>query len=241
MAATYKSDADATPATGTSIAYTSFNSTGTNPVAMLLIALASDTVTVSSVVCSAGLTSGTPSEIGTRRSTIGGSGVGPKTYLSIWAIPAPSGTGTLTATLSGSVDWQSNLILLEGADQTTPCPTGAGNVGGADGSTPNPLSVTLGNLASGDIGVGIGAQNSSGDAPTFGQMQTFNNNTTNINAAAGYRSGAGAVTVTWGGADFSDTLLVVRVVAASGGDGDTQEWRSRSEFQRSQRIIQTAY
>lgn len=212
MAVSYTSDTDKTPATGTSIAYTSFAVSGTNPVILLLIALNSATATVSSVVLSAGLTGGTLVEVITIRNTQGAN----NTYLSIWAIPAPTGTGTITATLSASVPWQSNAILMAGADQTTPCP-------GADAVTAtgvtNPLTVTPANLTANDAAVGIGANGNDGDAPTFNQTQTFNNNTTTINAAAGYHLGTGAVTVTWGTPSSVDAMAAVRVAAAAGGGG----------------------
>jgi len=214
MAVSYTSDTDKTPTTGSSFTYTSFAVSGTNPVIVLLIALADDTATVSSVAVSAGLTSGTPVEVITVRSVGGDT---PHTYLSGWAIPAPSGTGTITVTLSASVAWQSTAILLAGADQTTQCPTGAGNVGSPTGISPNPLTITLGNLAAGEIGVGLGAQSTTGDGPTFDQTETFNNNTTNVNAAAGYRTGAGAISVTWTATSSNDSLIAIRVVAAGAG------------------------
>src|SRR6187549_1089896 len=139
MAVAYVSDTDKTPTTGSSFTYTSFAVSGTNPVILVCIALDSTTATVSSVACSAGLTSGTPVEVKTQRSTGGNTA----TWVSIWAIPAPSGTGTITVTLSASVPWQSNAILLSGADQTTPCP--GADAGSASGSTPSPLSVTPAN------------------------------------------------------------------------------------------------
>lgn len=211
-AVTLTSDVDKSPTTGSSFTYTSFAVSGTNPAIAVLIGLASDTATVSSVAVSAGLSAGTPVEVGTARSASGTT----KTYLSIWCIPAPSGTGTITVSLSASVAWQSNAQLWAGAHQTTPCPTGAGNVDSASGITPNPLTITLSNLTTDEAGIGIGCQNTDGDAPTFGPTETFNNNTTNINCAAGYRTGAGAVTTTWSSASSSDTLLAIRMVPAAG-------------------------
>jgi hypothetical protein len=214
VAVAYVSDTDKTPATGTSIAYTSFAVSGTNPVIVLIIAYydAATTTTVSGVAVSAGLTAGTPVEVVFRRCTANSG-----TAVSIWAIPAPSGTGTITATLSASVPWQSNAILLQGADQTTPCPTGdAASTDNAGGAT-NPLSVTPANLTANDAAVGGGANGNGGDAPTFNQTETFNNNTSIVNLAAGYHLGTGAVTVTWGSQDAVDTLAAVRVVASAGG------------------------
>jgi hypothetical protein len=208
VAATYISDADQTPATAASFTYPSFAVSGTNPVILVLTAVASVAgQTVTNVAVSAGL-SGTPVAVIAFSNTV----VSLTSYLSIWAIVAPSGTGTITVTLSASAAYQSNAILFQGADQTTPCP-GADAVS-AQGVT-NPLSVTPANLTANDAAVGIGCNATDGDAPTWNQTQTFNNNGTAVNAAAGYHLGTGAVTVTWGTPSTTDTLVAVRVAAAA--------------------------
>ena len=218
MAVGYTSDTDQTPATSSSIVYTSFAVSGTNPVILLLIGLNSATATVSSVVLSAGLSGGTPVEFTLRNDT---------TYLSLWCIPAPTGTGTITATLSASVDWQSNAILMSGADQTTPCPSGAGNTGTATGEATNPLVITLGNLTANDAAVGFGANTLAGDHPDWmnngdaASGDTFFNNSTNVNMAGGYRLGTGDVSMNWVATSGTDSFLAVRVVAAAGGAGPT--------------------
>ena len=213
MAIAYVADTDQAPATGSSFTYTSFAVSGTNPVIIVLIALDAATEVVNSVAVSAGLSAGTPVEVKALRSSSGLS----KTYVSIWAIPAPTGTGTITVTLSGSVPYQSNAILLSGADQTTPCPTGDAVT--ATGAT-NPLSVTPTNLTANDAAVGAGANAEDGDAPSWDQTSTFNNNTTAVNMAGGYHLGTGAVSCTWGIAAGTDVIIGVRVVDAGGG-GDT--------------------
>lgn len=209
-AVTYTSDVDKTPATGTSIAYTAFAISGSNPVVALLIALDSTTATVSGVVCSAGLTCGTPVEVKTQRDVNDAL----RTYVSLWCLPAPSGTGTITATLSASVPWQSNAILLAGAHQTTPC-TG-GDAVSANAAT-SPLSVTPANLGVNDAAAAMCANAGNGDAPTFTSTQTFNNNTTNVNAAGGYHLGTGAVACTWGTATTDDVIVAIRIATAAGG------------------------
>lgn len=209
-AVTYTSDADKAPATGTSIAYTSFAISGSNPVVTLLIALDSTTATVSGVVCSAGLTCGTPVEVKTKRDVNDAL----RTYVSVWCLPAPSGTGTITATLSASVQWQSNAILLAGAHQTTPCP-------GADAVTANaitePLSVTPTNLTANDAAVAFCGNAGAGDNPTFTSTQTYANNTTNVNAAGGYHLGTGAVACSWVSQSSDDVIVAIRVAEAGGG------------------------
>lgn len=217
MAVAFTSDTDKTPATASSFTYTSFAVSGTNPVILVCIALFSPgtgTFTVSSVVVSAGLTAGTPVEVKNIQTSAGANG----TFISIWAIPAPSGTGTITVTLSGSTAYQSNAILMSGADQTTPCP--AADAASTSGVT-NPLSVTPANLTANDAAVGMGGNGNDGDAPTFQQTQTFNNNTTSINAAGGYHLGTGAVSVNWGTASSIDSLVGVRVAAASAGNSSS--------------------
>lgn len=221
MAVTVTSTTGKTPATGSSFTYTSFAITGSNPAVVIMVALSSDTATVSSVACSAGLTcadggagANNGFELGNLRSS---SGDTPVTYVSAWVLVNPSGTGTITVTLSASSAWQSAAFLCAGAHASTPCPTGAGNVGTATGISPNPLTITLGNLTTGEIGIGIGAQSTTGDDPAVGPTETFSDNTTNVNFSVGYRSDAGAVTCTWSSASSNDSLLVVRVVAAAAG------------------------
>lgn len=208
MAVAYTSDFDFTPATGTSIQKTSYAISGTNPVVIFAIALKSTSATVSSVAVSAGLTSGTPVEVKTLRD---GDNI-LDSYVSLWAIPAPSGTGTITATLSASVPWQANLILFSGAHQTTPCPTG--DAVSVDTNTTT-MTLTPTNLTANDAAVGIGA-NTDGDNPTWNQTQTFQNNTTAVNAAAGYHLGTGSVSITWGSTG-SQVMVAARIQEASGG------------------------
>src|SRR3990167_1249492 len=214
MAVGYTSDTDKTPATGSSFTYTSFVVSGTNPVIVVLIGLNSTTATVSSVAVSAGLPSGTPVEIAAVRNTQGANG----TYVSIWVLPAPSGTGTITVTLSASVAWQSTAILLSGADQTTPGQ--AGDTVSATGDTPDPLVVTPANLTANDASVGLGANASAGDDPQFGgtgAVQTFYNNGTSINASGGYKLGTGSINCNWGVPAPESLLVGARIIAATAG------------------------
>src|SRR4029434_5247064 len=116
MAVAYVADTDQTPATAASITYSSFAVSGTDPVILVLTAVNKiGGVPVRHVSVSACL-SGTPASI------IAQSDGSNSTYVSIWAIAAPSGTGTITVTLSGSAAYQSHALLMQGAHQTPACP-----------------------------------------------------------------------------------------------------------------------
>lgn len=211
--------------TQTSHIFTGVVTSGTDPVIILPIALNSLTATVSSVVVSAGLTAGTPVECKTVRNGT--------TYLSLWAIPAPTGTGTITVTYSGSVEYRVDAILLQGAHQTTPCPAADAVTASANGSgDPNPLSATAANLTANDMAVAVGANSITGDAPTLDSpgTETFNYNAGTLNAAMGYHAGTGAMSVTWGAKTTTDTLLVARIAAvAAAGPDLTPMYRRRPQ------------
>lgn len=203
----YISDTDKAPASSTSFTYTSFAVSGTNPGIAVLVAL---DVTVNgtrtlSVATSAGLT-GTVAKAATVTTNS-------DTQVDLWCITAPSGTGTITVSWTGSAPYQSNAILFQHTNQTTMCPTGAGNVGTASTNPPNPLTITLANLTSNDACIGMGANSVDGDNPQFQQTQTFANNTSNVNAAGGYHLGTGACSVLWGTTTSNATLAVARVAS----------------------------
>lgn len=204
---TYFSDTDKTPTTGSSFTYTSFSAGCPNPVIIVCIALNSTTATVSSVACSAGLSSGTPVEIKTQRQTA--------SYVSIWAIPAPTGTGTITVTLSASVPWQSNAMVFSGADQTTPCPTGDATSGTATGTT-DTIVLTPSNLTANDASAGCGCNTVAADPLSYSPNETYRNATTTVNLQAGYRHGTGAVTATWSTHSSDKAAVAVRIVAVDG-------------------------
>lgn len=208
MSVAYISDVDDT---GTAISsnVTAFAVSGTNPVVVVGIAFEHATATVASVVCGGGLTSSTPVEVKTVRNVA--------TFESIWAIPAPTGTGTITVTFSASVLFRVNYILMQDAHQTTPCPT-ADAVSSVAATNPNNL--TPANLTANDASVGIGANTAGGDAPVFTPNETINDNSGTINCAGGYKLGTGAVTVTWG-VVADNAMLAVRVAQAAGGGGLT--------------------
>lgn len=187
MAVSYTSDVDKADVGSGNDVFTSFAISGTNPA--VIICCSMNAFSVSSVVLSAGLTGGTPYLV--KAQTNG------TTQSEIWAIPAPSGTGTITVSYSSSGNHQCCAVLLAGADQTTPAPTA--DAASATTST-SPLSVTPSNLTSNDVSVFLGANSVAGDAPqaqTSPQTEIFFGNSTLVNQAVGYKTGTGSVTITW--------------------------------------------
>ena len=198
-AVAYISDADdVNPgATSTSV-FTSFAVSGTNPAILIVIAMRA--TSVSSVVLSAGLTSGTPYLVKTQTNG--------NTTMEIWAIPAPTGTGTITVTLGTAATHQTNAILVQGADQTTPAPIA--DSASTTGST-SPLTVSPTNLTANDAVIYGGGQTDSGDAPLVADTQTFIGNSGTTNMSAGYRLGTGSVSVSWGIAAPTEVVVAARV------------------------------
>ena len=113
---TYVRDSDMMNRAGTNNdAYTSFQVSGSNPAIIVTAALNSSTGNVSSIALSSGLTGGTPYRCKQQRNGT--------TDLETWAIPAPSGTGTITINYSVTADHQSNAALFNNVSQTNPCST----------------------------------------------------------------------------------------------------------------------
>ncbi len=216
MAVGYTSDTDAlTDQTAGSVLYTGFAVSGVNPVIIVTTAFDSTTATVSSVVASAGLTSidvgngaNNGLQIVTRRSDSGNN----RTYVTAWALVKPAGTGTITVTFSASVAYESNALLLSGAHQATPCPTGDA-VSSTTGTNPQTLTPT--NLTANDAAVMIGANTVTGNAPAITTgTEIFNDNLGAVNAAAGYHLGTGVIAITWGTGSNDCASVAIRVVAA---------------------------
>lgn len=204
-AVAYISDADKTDVLSGNDAFTSFTVSGTNPVILIVAGLDSAAGTVSSVVLSAGLTSGTPYLVKAQRNGTA--------QLEIWAIPAPTGTGTITVSYSVSVNHQCNAILMQGADQTTPAII-AEAVSATSASSP--LGLTPSNLTANDAAV-YSCGVVSGDGPNASSgVQTFIGNLTTMNMAAGYRIGTGALSCTYS-SSASNAMVGIRVQAPSSG------------------------
>ena len=169
-------------------AYTSFQVSGSNPAIIITAALNSSTGAVSSIALSAGLTGGTPYLCKRQKSGT--------TDLEIWAIPAPSGTGTITVNYSVTADHQSNAALFNNVSQTNPC--SAADSVSVSGST-SPLNVTPTNVTSSDMVVYGGAQSVSGDAPHASSgTELFFGNNTSVNPPSAIDSAPAPSSVTWG-------------------------------------------
>lgn len=216
MAVARTSDTDKLDVVSGNDAFTSFAVSGSNPAIFIVASALGSTVTVSSVVCSAGLSSGTPYLV--KKATQVNSNV------EIWAIPAPSGTGTITVSYSSSVNHQCCAVLVSDADQTTPGVT-------ADSTTTvnsgvQTISTTPTNVGANDAVVyGVSTSGAGADTPhaTAG-TEIFFGNSTSINMAAGFRAGSGAVTGTYN--DFNDHVIVgVRIQQPTGGGGFTAKQR----------------
>lgn len=209
MSVAYVSDVDATGSTTPiTIGSTAVGATA-NPVIVVMVSLfTTGGETVTGVTWN-GASSGTPVNV---KSLVNPTGPG---YLSIWAIPAPVGTGTITVTLSANAEYSANAILFSGADQTTPCPAAdAGSVSNDDVSTT--LSVTPANLTANDAAVGCGHNVNGGDGATLNQTVTLSNNAGFENSSFGYHLGTGAISVSWApGNQSHDAVVAARIAAAS--------------------------
>jgi hypothetical protein len=216
LAVTKTADTDkADQAAATSVAFTSFAVSGTNPAIMVAVALNGQTV--SSVVLSAGLTGGTPYLV---KAVVDNT-----CHVEVWAIPAPTGTGTITVNYSGSSASQLNACLFAGADQTTPAITtdGASLTGTLDTS----LTVTPGNLTANDMAYYVGGNANGGDLPAASTgTQVMQGNSGAVNAAMGFRASTGSVTVTWGSGAGDMAIVGVRVQQATGGASTTPRRRA---------------
>lgn len=220
MAATAVSDYADPGTSGLDIVWIGAAVSGTNPAIVCLFSLVDATATITGVSVSAGLTAGTPVEVISIRNGTA--------YISIWVIPAPAGTGTITATRSATVEFNANAILFQGAHQTTPCP--GADAQSTTGST-SPLNVTCPNVTANDAIAGMGSV-VGGDNPqwTVG-TQTFFENSDSLNSAAGYREGNGGATVTFG-ATGTEALAAVRVAAAAAGLINLPRVTAGAEIQR---------
>jgi hypothetical protein len=155
--------------------------------------------------------------------------------------------GALTVTAnagSGNVD-RARLVVEEvsGCDTTAPLNvhtiqrlTAPGT--GTDAITSGAVTAAAGDYVFGATSLAFT------DTLTHGTGFTDGMNATHwaIEYIAAHAGGSQAATFTGsgGGQDYFTAIATFKA-AAGGGGGDIQEWRSRSEFQRSQRVIQNAY
>lgn len=205
----------AATAPATSSSYNSGNITpsGTNLVLVCAISLTDVTATVTSVTWS--VDSGVFTEVkNVRAGSIGG-----LAYTSIWVYKAPAtGLGHAAIVLSASVAHQTDLAYFTGADQTTPCPTGDAVTSALAASGVTSVTLTPTNLTSADASYGQLAHTVDGDVTSVTPNQTFLDDTTAINAEAGYATGTASVvfnrTSSAGNANIA--TVAVRIVAAAG-------------------------
>lgn len=200
MAVSYVSDTDKINVTSGNDSFTSFAVSGSNP-AIIIVAASYNNNGISSVSVSAGLTAGTPYSVKQQKNGT--------TTFDIWAIPAPSGTGTITVSYATSANHQCCAVLLNGADQTSPAVIA--DTVSTTGST-SPLTVTPTNLTANDMVIYGGAQSATGDAPHAATgTEIFFGNSTSVNMAAGYRAGTGSVSVTWGITASTEVVVATRI------------------------------
>lgn len=221
--------------TASSFTFTSYAVSGTNPAVLVKIVLLSPVganVTVTNVAASAGLTAASIAEVKALQAD-GGPAEG--TFVSIWKVVAPSGTGTITVTLSGSTPYQAVAELWANCDQTDPAPA-ADAV--ATTTITNPLTVTPTNLTANDAASGMAGNGNTGDGPDFDQTETYKDNTTNVNASGGYHLGTGAVSCTWGSPAGCDVLVGVRLVVAETVIVPTLPWLPQTHVVRG-RLLNT--
>lgn len=187
---------------------------GTNPVLMVGIGLASDTATITAVTWSLG--SGTPFEVKNIRAGTA--------YASVWAIPAPTaGAGTISVSVSeAAIYHQAAASVFSGADQTS----SVSSTGDADAESFTPLgtggvtrylTVTPLNLTANDCSFGVSVNTLAGDELGFATNDRYKNSTTAVNLAIGDSSGTTDLIASLLDATvFNWVAIGVRVVVAGG-------------------------
>lgn len=213
MAVAYSGTHESNKNNGAGSSFTSSNAltiAGSNPAVVILIALNSATAVVTSVTVDGTLT-GTIAEKGTHRNGT--------TYLSIWTIAGPAGSGHIIVTPSASVELDFDAMLMTGADQTTPLATG--DIAYADGAGVTTLTASAANLTANDATVALAGLSVAGDVISMGPNQVEIGTSTAINYLTGYRIGTGDCTATFASTTGSSKLAFagcrVAQTASSGG------------------------
>lgn len=136
----------------------------------------------------------------------------------IWCIVAPTANtaGTVQANFSASVPFAMAVTTYSGADQTTPCPSGAGNVV-ADHTNTDPRTLDPANAASGEVTHGSASNILSQDLDTITPNSVYAVNATN-DMAVGYAVDGTGVTFGVTSTEAYSTNTI-RIVAAAGGGG----------------------
>lgn len=182
------------PATyaGTPVTSASWTISGSDPLILVSIGMASNTAEVTSVTWSLG--SGTPVEVAKWARTVG---IASDIYQSVWAIPAPvTGGGTYTVTLTENVSFQISASYFTGAHQTTPCPITDDDYESSN-TVPDGAAFTLTptNVGANDAMFVGYSHRSSGDTNgwTTGTL-LYESNSTATNMLTGYQLGVGSMT-----------------------------------------------
>jgi hypothetical protein len=203
MAATLVTHVPATPGTGTSFTVT-ITVSGANPALGIGISLNTASLVVSSVVSDV---DGALSEIKNKTQA------SPSVFTSVWGKAAPTaGVHVLTVTPSGSVAFQADAFVYQGAHQTTPFPS-ADAVTGEDQSLTALL--TPGNLVAGDASWGCWGSNA-GNPTSVTPHQCYLGDTTAINLESGDATNTTGVTFN-GDAGWDGSGVAVRIAQAGGG------------------------
>lgn len=188
----------------TSTANAGLTVSGTNPAILVPVVILDATGTVSSITWSLG--SGTPYLVVSAR---GGSGN--STYSAIWVVPAPTGgAGTITINMSGSIVWAGAADLWTGCDQTTPCPTAAGDTA-SDITSTQVVTLTPTNLTASD-GCFLCGANSSANITSVTPNQTLVNNAGSIDIGSGYNTGGSGTTITMSSSADAFSRVAARIV-----------------------------
>lgn len=183
----------------------------TNPVIVVHAVILDATQRVSSVSWSAG---GTGVEI---KTAVGGSGNADVS--SVWAIPAPtsSASGTVTVNLTASATFAASADLFQGADQTTPCPTGDT---WTDITSTQNVTANVPNLTANDASAHC-CCNSSANISSVGATQTLVNNAGSIDIGTGYATGTTQTSSNMSSSADAFSRVAVRIVAVSTGPTPT--------------------
>lgn len=200
-AVTYAGEHESNRNNGSGSSFVSTNPmpiSGTRPCVAVLIALNSATVTVSSVTFGG---TGTPVEVATHRNGT--------TYLSIWSIPSPSGTGSITVTPSSAVELDFDALLFNDCDPTTPI--AGGDVTYADGAAVSSLTSHANNLTANDATAGLAGLSVAGDVSSMSPNQVEIGTSTGINYLTGYATGTSDCTANFASTTGSSKLSFAAV------------------------------
>lgn len=218
MAIAYDSSSAGGPnSSSSSVSWAHTTGGGSNLVAVVFVAAAGGTLqTVSSVKYGTQNCTQVPSS----RVTSGSD------FAELWYLIAPSGNQTVAVTLSGTQSVVGGgIVILSGADQTSPLHTAATNSGSGAAVSVSPASDTTEMV----VGGGLDDFNASGwslNITTGTGRFSVGNTSGGIAVVGGTQTGANpTATMTWtetGGANNSLKLVSAISIIAAGAGGGTQ-------------------